>query len=48
MTTPRSLAPVRSGAPARAVLEVAGGRLAAVGAKAGDRVVHPIFAAAED
>jgi hypothetical protein len=48
MTTPRSLTPVRSGAPARAVLEVAGGRLAAIGAKPGDRVEHPIFSTTED
>lgn len=44
MTTPRSLQSVRSDAPAAAVLEVNGGRLEAIGVKAGDLVRHPIFA----
>jgi len=42
-TTPRSLSPVASRGPARAVLEVGGGRLAEIGAAPGDRVRHPIF-----
>lgn len=44
-TTPRSLSPVTSRAAARAVLEVAGGRLAEIGAAPGDFVRHPIFRA---
>ena len=43
MTTPRSLASISSGAPVAAVLEVAGGRLAALGVTAGDTVHHPLF-----
>lgn len=42
-TTPRSLQSINSGEPAVAVLEVSGGRLAALGVKAGDLVRHPIF-----
>ena len=43
MTTPRSLASISSGEPVAAVLEVAGGRLAASGVKAGDTVRHSLF-----
>ena len=42
-TTPRSLASIGSGEPVLAVLEVNGGRLAALGVKPGDRVRHPLF-----
>ena len=42
-TTPRSLTSIPSGEDVIAVLEVKGGRLAALGVKAGDRVVHPLF-----
>ncbi len=37
-TTPLSLAPVESGEPVAAVLEIAGGRSAALGIREGDRV----------
>ncbi len=40
-TTPYSLAPIESGEPAAAVLELVGGRAAALGLKAGDRIVWP-------
>lgn len=43
MTTPRSLASISSGEPVAAVLEVGGGRLEALGVKAGDTVRHPLF-----
>lgn len=43
MTTPRSLASISSGEPVAAVLEVNGGRLEALGVKAGDIVRHPLF-----
>jgi uncharacterized membrane protein (UPF0127 family) len=42
-TTPRSLASIGSGEPVLAVLEVNGGRLEALGVKAGDVVRHPVF-----
>ena len=42
-TEPFSLRNVSSGAPARAVLEVNGGTARRIGAKAGDRVLHPMF-----
>ncbi len=42
-TTPRSLASVSSRVPVAAVLEVNGGRLAALGVKEGDFVRHPFF-----
>mgnify|MGYP000331605612 CR=1 FL=1 len=42
-TTPRSLASIASGAPAVAVLEVNGGRFAALGIRAGDVVRHELF-----
>lgn len=45
MTTPRSLAPIRSTAPVAAVLEVRGGRFEELGVKAGDIVDHPLFGA---
>ncbi len=40
---PRSLAPVPSGGPARAVLEIPGGRAAEIGLLPGDRIRHRIF-----
>ena len=40
-TVPGSLAPVRSGEPVAAVLELAGGRSAALGIAEGDRVTWP-------
>lgn len=43
MTTPRSLASVRSGGPVVAVLEVNGGVLEELGVEAGDRVRHRMF-----
>lgn len=45
MTTPRSLAPIRSTAPVAAVLEVRGGRFEELGVTAGDIVDHPLFGA---
>lgn len=42
-TTPRSLTSISSGAPVAAVLEVKGGRMAALGIREGDIVRHPIF-----
>lgn len=44
-TQPFSLRTVSSGAPVRAVLEVTGGTARRIGAKAGDRVLHPMFGA---
>lgn len=41
MTRPHSLAPVRSGEPVAAVLEIAGGRAAELGIRPGDRVRWP-------
>lgn len=43
-TTPYSLDPVPSTAPATAVLEIGGGLSAELGIKPGDRIVHRIFA----
>lgn len=43
MTTPRSLTSVPSGEDVIAVLEVRGGRLAELGVKEGDLVIHPMF-----
>lgn len=43
MTTPRSLASIGSGAPVAAVLEVNGGRFAALGVKEGDIVRYKLF-----
>lgn len=40
-TTPYSLAPIESGEPAAAVLELVGGRAGALGLKPGDRIVWP-------
>lgn len=45
MTTPRSLASISSGEPVSAVLEVAGGRLEALGVDEGDMVTHRYFKA---
>ena len=42
-TTPRSLESIGSGEPVLAVLEVNGGRLAALGVRPGDYVRHPLF-----
>lgn len=42
-TRPLSDAPVPSGGPVRAVLEVIGGRAAEIGALPGDRILHRIF-----
>jgi uncharacterized membrane protein (UPF0127 family) len=42
-TRPLSDAPVPSGGPVRAVLEVIGGRAAEIGALPGDRIIHRIF-----
>lgn len=42
-TRPLSDAPVPSGGPVRAVLEVIGGRAAEIGAQPGDRIIHRIF-----
>ena len=42
-TTPRSLASIRSRAPAAGVLEVRGGRMEELGVKPGDIVHHPLF-----
>ncbi len=42
-TTPRSLTSIRSGATVAAVLEVKGGRFAALGVREGDIVHHPLF-----
>lgn len=39
--TPYSLAPIDSGEPAAAVLELVGGRAAALGLKPGDRITWP-------
>ncbi|MEM1103307.1 MAG: DUF192 domain-containing protein [Pseudomonadota bacterium] len=43
--TPHSLDHISSGVPARAVLEVNAGRLKALGAKVGDRLLHEAFGA---
>lgn len=40
---PLSTAPISSGAPVLAVLEVNGGTAARLGIKPGDQVLHPIF-----
>ena len=42
-TEPFSLRNISSGRVARAVLEVGGGTARRIGAKAGDRVIHPMF-----
>lgn len=42
---PRSTRLIPSGAPVRAVLEVGAGTARRLGIKAGDRLVHPVFAA---
>jgi uncharacterized membrane protein (UPF0127 family) len=43
-TVPHSLTSIRSGLPARAVLEVVAGTVEKIGLRPGDRVTHPIFA----
>jgi uncharacterized membrane protein (UPF0127 family) len=45
-TTPLSDAVIASGGPARAVLELRGGRAAELGIQPGDRVIHPLLAPA--
>ncbi|MGF1502929.1 MAG: DUF192 domain-containing protein [Paracoccaceae bacterium] len=47
-TVPYSLETHRSEGPVRIVLEIAGGRAAALGIDAGDRAVHPEFDAAPE
>lgn len=42
-TVPKSLAPISSAGPVRAVLEVNAGTAARLGIEPGDRVIHPIF-----
>jgi hypothetical protein len=44
MTTPQSLASIRSGEDVLAVLEVRGGRFGELGVRPGDRIRHPLFA----
>ena len=46
-TTPFSRATIPSYGPAKGVLEVRAGRTEEIGAKPGDRVVHPFFSGAE-
>ncbi len=41
--TPQSLETIDSGEPVAAVLEVKGGRSAALGIRRGDQVIHPAF-----
>ncbi|MDP6951439.1 MAG: DUF192 domain-containing protein [Alphaproteobacteria bacterium] len=42
-TTPLSLETISSGGPARAVVEIKGGRAEQLGIVPGDTVIHPIF-----
>lgn len=44
MTEPNSTAIISSGVPVHGVLELAGGAVARLGIRDGDRVVHPAFA----
>ena len=44
-TVPKSLAPISSAGPVRAVLEVNAGTAARLGIEPGDRGIHPIFGA---
>ncbi|MGQ3675487.1 DUF192 domain-containing protein [Xanthobacter sp. TB0139] len=43
MTTPFSTRTISSGAPARVVIELAGGSSRRLGIAAGDKVAHPVF-----
>ena len=45
MTEPMSTRTINSGAPVLSVLEINGGLAGKLGIRAGDRVVHPLFAA---
>lgn len=45
-TVPYSLAPINSGGPVRATLELAAGTAERLGIRVGDRVEHPIFGTA--
>lgn len=45
-TVPHSLAPIPSGGPVRATLELAGGTAERLGIRVGDRVLHRIFGTA--
>lgn len=47
-TVPKSLAPIASGEPVRAVLELSGGITDKLNIKTGDRISHPMFAGADE